>query len=94
VALQRAHQKIVKENISIFVKQKNIMAYRVSQPLAATQFPGDDKKKKNTNKKSTVKYTEKDLTPSQKKKIDSINLSESARAKAINAFAKINKKGK
>ena len=67
------------------------MAYRVSQPLAATQFPGDDKKKKNTNKKST--YTEKDLTPSQKKKIDSINLSKSARAKAINAFAKINKKG-
>ena len=53
-----------------------------------------DYQKKNTNKKSTVKYTEKDLTPSQKKKIDSINLSESARAKAINAFAKINKKGK
>jgi len=65
--------------------------YRISQPLAATQFPGDDKKKKN-KKKSVRNYTMKDLTPSQKKKIESVNLSNSAKQKAINAFVKENMK--
>ena len=67
------------------------MAYKrnLSIPLAPT-FGDDDKKKKKTKKK-TVNYTEKDLTDSQKKKINSINLSPSAKQKAINAFAKMNK---
>ena len=67
--------------------------YRISQPLAPTQFPGDDKKKKK-KKKSVRNYTMKDLTPSQKKKIESVNLSDSAKQKAINAFVKQNIKPK
>lgn len=35
-------------------------------------------------------YTMQDLTPEQRKKIDSINLSPSAKQKAINSFAKLN----
>ena len=73
------------------------MMYRVSQPLAPTQFPGDDKKnkknKKAKNKKIGVRnYTMKDLTKSQRKKIESVNLSNSAKQKAINAFVKENMK--
>ncbi len=66
------------------------MKYQVrkSFPLAETQFNGDDDKKKKKKKKKT--YTEKDLTPEQIKKINSINLSASAKQKAINAFAKEN----
>ena len=72
------------------------MMYRVSQPLAETQFPDDDKKKKKKKKSSikrstkTVPYTMKDLTPAQRKKINSVNLSPSAKQKAINTFAKNN----
>lgn len=69
------------------------MKYQVrnSFPLAETQFNGDDDKKKK--KKTSPKYTIKDLTKEQKAKINSINLSESAKQKAINSFAKMNKKG-
>jgi len=47
--------------------------------------PGD-----KMNKTITNKYTMQDLTPEQRKKINSIDLSPSAKQKAINAFAKQN----
>ena len=52
--------------------------------------PGDKKKSTLVRKTKTVPYTMQDLTPEQRKKINSVNLSPSAKQKAINAFAKIN----
>jgi hypothetical protein len=65
---------------------------RTSLPLLNTQFNGDDDKKKKKKKTKTKKssYTEKDLTPAQIKKINSVNLSPSAKQKAINSFAILN----
>ena len=76
------------------------MKYQVrkSFPLAETQFNGDDDQKKKKTKSNhpltrgtkEVPYTMKDLTAEQRNKINSINLSPSAKQKAINAFAKEN----
>ena len=64
------------------------MIYRrnLSLPLASTF--GDDNKKK----KKTTKAKMSDLTPAQRKKINSLNLKGSAKDKAIKAFVKHNKK--
>ena len=53
--------------------------------------PGGKPKGTLTRVTKQVPYTMNDLTAEQKKKINSINLSPSAKQKAINAFAKLNK---
>ena len=63
---------------------------RMREGGSMIEGPGDKKKSTLVRKTKIVPYTMKDLTPEQRKKINSVNLSPSAKQKAINAFAKTN----